>query len=69
MTVSLFLLSFDARQERNFELTEDSNLILLTHKFMGLANDENLETFREINGIKNKELFKVKKGRVIKYFI
>lgn len=66
---SLFLLSFDARQERVFELTKDSNLIVLTHRFMGLASDENLETFREINSIKNKELFKVKKGKTIKYFV
>ena len=66
---SLFLLSFDARQERTFELTKDSNLILLTHRFMGLASDENLDVFREINNIKNNELFRIRKGRTIKYFI
>jgi len=67
---SLFLLSFDARQEREYELTQDSNLILLTHRFVGLdASDENIESFRRINNIKNDELFRVKKGRVIKYFV
>jgi len=67
---SLFQISFDARQERLYELKEDSNLILLTHRFIGLdANDENIESFRRINNIKNDELFRVKKGRVIKYFV
>lgn len=67
---NLFLLSFDARQERLFELTEDSNLIILTHRFLGLdANDANIESFRKINKIKNNELYKIPKGRVIKYFV
>lgn len=67
---SLFLLSFNARQERTFELKKDSNLILLTHRLLGLdANDENINTFREINNIKNKELYKIKQGRSIKYFV
>lgn len=67
---SLFLLSFDARQERLYELTEDSNLILLTHRFIGLdADDENIESFRKINNIKNDELYKIQKGRTIKYFV
>ena len=67
---SLFLLSFDARQERSFQLTKDSNLILLTHKFMGLdAEDKNIETFRIINNIRTKELYKIKQGRVVKYFV
>lgn len=67
---NLFLLSFDARQERLYELTEDSNLIILTHRFLGLdADDKNIESFRKINGIKNDELYRVRKGRTIKYFV
>lgn len=67
---NLFLLSFDARQERLFELTEDSNLIILTHRFLGLdPDDANIESFRKINKIKNQELYKIPKGRVIKYFV
>lgn len=67
---NLFLLSFDARQERLFELTEDSNLIILTHRFLGLdADDANIESFRKINKIKNEELYRIPKGRVIKYFV
>lgn len=67
---NLFKISFDVRQERQIELTEDSNLIILTHRFIGLdADDKNIEDFREINNIKNQELYKVPKGRLIKYFV
>jgi hypothetical protein len=65
----LFVISFNAKQERTYELKKDSNLIILTHRFMGLASDENLETFRKINNIKNDELFKIRKGRVVKFFV
>lgn len=67
---SLFLLSFNARQERTVELTEDSNLIILTHKYIGLdSEDRNLEIFKRINNIKNDELYKVPEGRTITYFV
>jgi len=66
---NLFELAFDAQQERIVYLPKDSNLILLTHKYMGLASDENIQRFREINGIKLKELFRIKKGRRIVYYI
>jgi hypothetical protein len=70
LTVSnLFDLAFDAQQERVVYLPKDSNLVLLTHKYMGLANDENMQRFREINNIKLKELFRIKKGRKIKYYV
>ena len=65
----LFNLSFNARQERFYQLEKDSNLILLTHRFVGLdANDENIEAFRKLNNIRNNELFKIKKDRIIKYY-
>jgi len=67
---SLFLLSFNVRQERTIELKKDSNLILIAHRFMGLdVDDKNIEALRKINGIKNNELFKLKIGRSIKYFV
>lgn len=66
---NLFDLAFDAQQERVVYLPKDSNLVLLTHKYMGLANDENMQRFRDINNIKLKELFLIKKGRKIKYYV
>ena len=66
---NLFDLAFDAQQERIVYLPKDSNLVLLTHKYFGLANDENMQRFRDINNIKLKELFRIKKGRQIKYYV
>jgi len=66
---SLFVLSFDARQERSVILERDSNLIVLTHRFLGLASDENLEIFKRINKIGLSETYRIKKGRLITYYI
>jgi len=67
---NLYALAFDSKQERIVLTDRDTNLILLTHKYMGLdVNDENIDSFRKINNIKNKSLFVIKKGRQIKYFV
>lgn len=67
---NLYALAFESRQQRIVYTDRDTNLILLTHKYLGLdANDENIESFREVNGIQLKELFKIKKGREIKYYV
>lgn len=67
---NLFILAFSAKQERIIYTDKDSNLILLTHKYLGLdSNDENIEKFREVNNIKLEELLNVKKGRKIKYYV
>ena len=66
----LFQISFSARQERIVELERDSNLIILTHRFLGLdENDENIELFRNINDIRNNELFTIPKGRILRYYV
>jgi len=67
---NLYNLAFNAKQERIVYTTKDTNLILLTHKYLGLdASDENIEKFRQINNIKMNELFNVKKDRLIKYYV
>jgi len=66
---SLFVLSFDARQERSTRINKDSNLIVLTHRFLGVASDENLEAFKKINNIGLNESYRIKKGRLITYYI
>lgn len=64
----IYQLAFDAMKERIVYLNKDSNIILLTHKYYGIASDENIENFCLINGIKLSERFKLKKGRKIKYY-
>jgi len=67
---NIYNLAFEAKQERIIYTDKVTNLILLTHRYLGLdANDENIATFREINDIKLNELFRIKKGRKIKYYI
>lgn len=67
---SLFTISFNARQERVYEVEKDTNLIVLTHRFLGLdANDENIRNFKRINQIQLNEIYKIKKGRQIRYFV
>lgn len=67
---NLFDFAFKAKQERTVEIEKDSNLIILTHKYLGLdENDENIEIFRKMNNISNRNVFGVKKGTVIKYLV
>jgi hypothetical protein len=70
ITANLLLIASDARQEVTLLLEEDSNAILLTHRFYGLdQQDENLQLFLDTNNIGSKELFKIEKGRLITYLI
>jgi len=67
---NIYNLAFEAKQERIIYTDKVTNLILLTYRYLGLdASDENIETFRKINDIKLNELFRIKKGRKIKYYI
>lgn len=66
---NLFDLGFGSQREKIVYTDSDTNIILLTHRYLGLASDENIETFRSINGIKNRELFKIPKGRKITYYV
>ncbi len=65
---NVYAFSFGAKREYIFYLKEDSNVILLTHKYFGIDDDnENIDTFVKLNNIKFNELFVLKKGRELKY--
>ena len=67
---NLFDISLEARQERVIILEQDSNLILLTHRFYGLdEEDENINEFIRNNNIGIIEHLSIKKGREITYFV
>jgi len=69
-TANLLLIATNARQEVTLNLENDSNVILLTHRFYGLdPEDVNLDLFISTNNIGSKELFKLEKGRLITYLI
>src|SRR5690606_16149755 len=68
--IELSKLSYQAKQERVVILDRDSNLIILTHKYFGLDEEDlNIERFRLVNNIKNRRVFNIKKGAQIKYFV
>jgi len=64
---NLFALTFETKRERIVYADKDTNLMLLVHRYMGLAEDEHIEEFIEMNDIKMNELFVIKKGREIRY--
>jgi len=67
---NLFIIASGARQERNFILTDDDNLITLSHRFYGPSLDDvNVTEFRLINNIGLSEILGLKKGRSIIYYV
>jgi hypothetical protein len=65
----LYQLMFEAKQERVFICPKDTNLLLLTHRFYGVASDENIKDFIKVNNIGFDETINISKGREIKYFV
>lgn len=60
---------FSAKQERYFILENDSNPIVLAHRFYGLdEQDENIQFFIDTNNLTIPELIQIKKGRNILYY-
>ena len=69
-TGNLYNFAFEAKQLRTVYTPKPTNVILLAHRYLGLdVADENLADFIKINNIKLKELFVIKKGRKIQYFV
>jgi len=67
---NIYDYSFGAKQERVVALEEDSNPILLAHRFYGLdKEDENIQFLIDTNNLSLDELFEIKKGRKIAYYI
>lgn len=67
---NLYQLAFEAQQERIIYTDKDTNAILLVHRYIGLdAEDNNLDQFCIINNITLNERFRIKKGRMIKYYV
>lgn len=67
---NLFNIAFGSKQEREHVLEKDSNIILLTHRFYGLDDqDENIDLFIKTNDIGLTEMLNIKKGRKILYYV
>ncbi len=67
---NLFIIANNARQSRTIYLENDSNLIILTHRFFGLTvDDSTIDEFMNLNDIGLNELIEIKKGRPITYYV
>jgi hypothetical protein len=67
---NLFNVAVDARQQRTIILENDSNAILLTHRFYGMnETDGQLTRFINDNQIGLSEILGIKKGRKIIYYL
>lgn len=65
---NLYALSFETKRERIVVVDKKTNVILLTHRYLGLdIDDQNIDIFIKTNGIKLNELFSIEKGREIRY--
>lgn len=65
---NLYEFSFGTKRQRIVVVNKDTNVILLTHRYLGLdALDENTDVFIRTNNIKFNELFSIKKGREVRY--
>ncbi len=67
---NLFDIALNSRQERTIILEDDSNAVLLTHRFYGLDDaDSNLNIFINTNNIGINEILGIKKGRTLRYYV
>ena len=67
---NLFEIALAAQQERVIYLEEDSNLIILAHRFYGLTvTDSTIQYFADTNNIGLNEVFQIKKGRKLVYYV
>lgn len=67
---NLFLIALNSKQERSIVLEEDSDLISVTHRFLGLdATDENIDEFILNNNIGLNEHLLLEKGRILRYYV
>jgi len=66
---NLILIALNGKQERFVYTTEDSNVILLAHKYYGGdINDENLQYFLDTNNFTYQQMIGIKKGTKIVYY-
>lgn len=67
---NLFIIAIGAKQERIIFLEQDSNLIILAHRFYGLEpNDSTIQEFIRNNKIGISEHLLIKKDRQLKYYV
>lgn len=66
----LMTIALNAKQERVFICDEDTNIVLLAHRFYGLVPDDStIDDLIRTNQIGINEMLLIKKNRTIKYYV
>ena len=67
---NLIVIALAGKQERFVNIPEDSNAIILAHRYYGCDNDDvNLQYFCDTNNLTYDEMILIKKGTQIVYYI
>ena len=67
---NLYNIAINARQERSIFVEQDTNVILLAHRFYGLdVDDNNINLIINSNNIGLDEILNIRKGRKIVYYV
>ncbi len=67
---SLLQIALNGRQERSLILTEDTNIITLTHRLYSLdPNDSNINELIDNNDFTYRDMLGIEKGKKITYYI
>lgn len=67
---NLFNIALDSKQERSVILEDDTNVILLAHRFYGVQPDDStMDAIIQQNEMGINEMLHIKKGRTVKYYI
>jgi hypothetical protein len=67
---NLYAIGLNAKQERTYITTEDSDFITLAHKFYGLDFDDNtIDELIENNNLGLNGILNIDKGTEILYYI
>lgn len=67
---NLFTIALGSKQERTYICEEDTNVILLAHRFLGLKEDDTtITTMMNVNNLGLNELLIIRKGRTIVYLV
>lgn len=67
---NLYDIALNSKQERIIILEDDSNLMLLAHRFYGLLPDDStIQQLMDTNNIGLNEILQIRKGRSIAYYV
>lgn len=66
----LMLIALNSSQERTYICDTDTNVLVLTHRFYGISEDQStVDALISNNNIGLNEILQIKKGRSIKYYV